>query len=285
MSTLAPDGMHIWRLDVTSLLRAYYGISPRLDDGTQQTNLHPGDSVGVIFVPGAGTLAVTDSVTLTLRYDPEAVSLSSLVAGTGWRIADSSSANCSEAGASEYTCLTLTLHGDSAESVPDPLLHAEFQTYLTPSEGQTGSSAPRAFIYLDSAHSFFPQATPCAPTVLSLEQPDSVEIDFTGCGNQTILAAMEHQPPFRIASIVPNPAHTQITVRMVSAAPADRVVSAAPGGLTCQLFDQLGTCVLATQGAGTAPLRLDVRSLPSGIYFLRISSGGYALSRSVSIER
>ncbi len=269
----------IWMLDLDSLNPPYVGISPRLDNGAQQTTLHPGDSVGVTFVPGAGTLAATDSVTLTLRYDPNAVSLASLTVPSGWWIADSSRrVRASKPELPGAACLTVTLRSDSAESLPDPLLHAEFHTYLTPSREPAGGSQAESltYIYLDSAQSFFPQTTPCAPTALSLEQPDSVEIDFTGCGDSTILAAMEGQPPFTIASIVPNPASTSLTV----------TVSGDPlSGMDYQLFDALGNCVLTEPGVRRTPLQMDVSALPSGVYFLRLSSGGYAVSRSVAIER
>ena len=231
------------------------------------------------FVPGAGTLAATDSVELTLRYDPNALSAPTLTVPAGWWVADSST-TCTTPQppplSEEGECvLQLTLRADSAEPLPDPLLHAEFKTYLTPSESRAGSPTYATFIYLDSAQSFFPQTTPCAPTTLSLQTPGSVEIDFTGCGDSTLVAAMQGAPPFSIESIIPNPARTELTVR---------VVGAGAGAITCELFDALGNSVL-TEHFAPSTLHLDVSSLPSGIYFLRLSSGVYAISRSVAIER
>jgi len=256
---------HLWKLNLDSFLWNY-GIFARLDNGSQQTALHPGDSVGVTFVPGAGTLAATDSVELTLRYDPNAVSLSTLTLPAGWWVADSSYSN---------GVLTLVLRSDSAEPLPNPLLHAEFKTYLTPSESHAGSTGPRAFIYLDNAQSFFPQTTPCAPTTLSLQSPDSVEIDFTGCGDSTILAAMQGQPPFSIVSIVPNPARTSLTIR---------VDAAVFGGIAYELFDALGRSRRSGEISGESA-SLDVTSLAAGCYYLRLSSNGYVQSRSIAIER
>ena len=277
----------IWELNYGSSL-PIIGISSRLDNGTQQTTLHPGDSVGITFVPGAGTLAATDSVSLTLRYDPNAVDVrgTSLQVGTGWWIADSST-TCTPDGT--WCMLALTLRADSAESLPDPLLHAEFHTYLTPSEDHPLPAPSKGggistFIYLDSAQSYFPQTTPCAATVLSLDSPDSVEIDFTGCGDSTLVAAMQGQPLFTITSIVPNPARTSLTVTVSG-------VREPGSGIECELFDALGNSVLTQHSAhfdllraGVSTQNLDVASLPSGIYFLRLSENGYVQSRQISIE-
>ena len=168
--------------------------------------------------------------------------------------------------------LRITLRSDSAESIPDPLLHAEFRTYLTPSESRAGSPTYATFIYLDSAQSFFPQTTPCAPTVLSMQSPDSVELDFTGCGDSTILAAMEHEPPFSIESIIPNPAATTLRVE----GKGQRV--------ECELFDALGREVIPS-ALYPLPFTLDVSSLSSGDYFLRLSENGYVQTRRFLIAR
>ena len=286
ISTFIDGSSTVWKLDLDSLPAYSVGISSRLADGTQQTTLHPGDSVGVTFVPGAGTLAATDSVSLTLRYDPNAVSLSSLQVPAGWWISDSASVYVPppfQGGGQGVVVLHLTLRSDSAESLPDPLLHAEFHTYLTPSEDHplpppSKGGGISTFIYLDNAQSYFPQTTPCAATALSLDSPDSVEIDFTGCGNQTLLDVMQGQPPFRIESIVPNPAATVITVTVAAGDGSHHA------GIECELFDALGNSVL-TQHLALSTEHLDVSRLPPGIYFLRLSSGGYAVSRSISIER
>ncbi|HET6402839.1 MAG TPA: hypothetical protein VFH95_15750, partial [Candidatus Kapabacteria bacterium] len=88
-SSIDGEGGFLWELNLDSLNPPNVGISEGFFNGAQQTTLHPGDSVGVTFVPGAGTLAATDSVELTLRYDPNAVSLSSLTLPAGWWVADS----------------------------------------------------------------------------------------------------------------------------------------------------------------------------------------------------
>ncbi len=112
------------------------------------------------------------------------------------------------------------------------------------------------------------------------------------CGNHILQdKLLTGQVAFRIQRIVPNPASTALTIT---------VSGNRHPGMEYQLFDALGNCVLVQcPVAETAPLqstnhtvtpvphtlRLDVSSLPSGIYFLRISSGDYAVSRSVAIER
>jgi len=269
---------NLWQLDLSTLKRGMSDTNNYIFSVQEvgDTVVNPGDSIGVSFVPGTGTLAATDSVELTLRYDPNAVSLSSLTVPAGWWVADSSSLDSRVRG-NDIETLTLTLRSDSAESLPSPLLHAEFHTYLTPSESRAGSATYATFIYLDSAQSFFPQTTPCAATTLSLQQPDSVEIDFTGCEDSTIVAAMEHAPPFTIESVVPNPAASEIEVRISG---AGYVVP----GIDVQLFDALGNCVLTMPGVRRTALPLDVSSFPSGVYFLRLSENGYTVSRSISIE-
>jgi len=274
-SEAQPQAM-LWKLDNISSMLAV-GISERLDDGTQQTTLHPGDSVGVTFVPGAGTLAVTDSVELTLRYDPNALSAPTLTLPAGWWVADSST-TCTTPQppplSEEGECiLRLMLRTDSAEPLPSPLLQAKFKTYLTGRAGSTDlRDGLRTFIYLDSAQSFFPQTTPCAPTTLSLQTPGSVEIDFTGCGDSTLVAAMQHTPPFSIESIVPNPAAATLRVE------------GSGQGVEAELFDELGRTVIPSTPY-PLPFTLDVSGLPSGIYFLRLSAGGYEQTRQISIEK
>ncbi len=96
--------------------------------------------------------------------------------------------------------------------------------------------------------------------------------------------------PFHIESIVPNPATTEIIIRVVGGEDG-RVVGGVPAApIEYELFNALGKRVLTSSDVpgsdvrGTS-LQLDVSALPSGIYFLRISRDGYMQSQSVAIER
>src|SRR5665213_824385 len=106
------------------------------------------------------------------------------------------------------------------------------------------------------------------------------------CGDHTLQNFMlTGGMPFSIESIVPNPAQSEIEVRVEGGALAT---------LTCELYDALGNRVLLQPldhppaPSYSASLRrrgsIDVSSLPSGTYFLRLSQNGYVQSRQISIE-
>ena len=50
----------------------------------------------------------------------------------------------------------------------------------------------------------------CDCAVESIDGEDSVQINFTGCGDSLILAAMNDSLPFYIESIQPNPAQDRL---------------------------------------------------------------------------
>ena len=96
------------------------------------------------------------------------------------------------------------------------------------------------------------------------------------CGGNELRNVMQGKPPFRIESVVPNPAQTSIRVVV-----ADR---GDPGGLAYQLFDALGRTRLAGVFTGTTAI-LAVTSCPPGCYYLRLSTNGYAQTRTLAIQR
>jgi hypothetical protein len=110
------------------------------------------------------------------------------------------------------------------------------------------------------------------------------------CGEPIIQDEMENVTPFSIESIVPNPAGDEITIEL--SGDAQPVI---------EMYDALGRSVLTTPrivGDASPPIprivgdasfigggvTLDVSSVPSGIYFLRVSSGGFVESRSVVVQ-
>jgi photosystem II stability/assembly factor-like uncharacterized protein len=112
-----------------------------------------------------------------------------------------------------------------------------------------------------------------ASCVLSLTSDSTpFQLDLA-CGDSTILAAWNSRPPFSIEGIQPNPASSSIEINLSSLS-----------SVTYTLFDALGRSVLSNSNLASS-FSLDVSNVPSGIYYLRVSSNGYIQSRSISITR
>lgn len=101
------------------------------------------------------------------------------------------------------------------------------------------------------------------------------------CGEPLIQDALRGMLPFTITSIVPNPAGDEVEVRVAGGDPATL--------LHFEMYDALGRSALTP--ASPQPLSLlgeglsvDVSHVPSGIYVVRVSSGGYVQSRSVAVQ-
>ncbi|HEY3876624.1 MAG TPA: choice-of-anchor D domain-containing protein, partial [Candidatus Kapabacteria bacterium] len=92
------------------------------------------------------------------------------------------------------------------------------------------------------------------------------------CGDSIIRLVMQNQLAFTIQSIIPNPASTSVKVE----GNGQR--------LTAELEDALGKESLPTSSY-SLPFTLDVSTLPSGTYYLRMSDGGYIQTRRLEIER
>jgi len=262
----------VWRLNLDSMQYFTSSLNDQFPDGTKRSGVSAGSNVTVNYVPHTDTLVGIDSVMLAIHYDSASLALTGIKIPSPWGLRDSSLR-----GNELYFLLTDT----SAEPLPSPILQLSFGTFLT--------SSLSAKVYLDSVHLYGHRLNcDCAvQSILSADTSslvassiDSVEIDFTGCGDSLILAAMQSAPPFSIVSIQPNPASSIITVTVSG-------VREPGSGIEYEMFDALGQTVLTQHTASsTADTQdLDVSSIPSGIYFLRLSQNGYVQSSEVAIER
>jgi hypothetical protein len=92
------------------------------------------------------------------------------------------------------------------------------------------------------------------------------------CGANAIIGALSGVP-FVIDGIIPNPARDELSVR---------IRQQVSGAVRFELIDGLGRVTLA--GEDVRGTSLQVVTLPSGVYNLRVSQGGFVQSRRVVIE-
>jgi photosystem II stability/assembly factor-like uncharacterized protein len=243
-----------WELNLDSMQYFSSQIASQFPNAAKDTTVTPGSMVIVNFLPTTDANIGIDTAHFAIHYDPNSLSLESLNIPAGWSILDSSSS---------VGTLNLTIISSSAIPLPTPALQLTFGTYL---------SSTSAKVYLDSAN-LIGQRLNCDCAALSLAPPDSVQINFTGCGDSLILAALNDSLPFYIKSIQPNPASSSIEINL---SPSVLV--------TYTLFDALGRSVLSNSN-GASSFSLDVSNMPSGIYYLRLTQNGYVQSRSISIAR
>ncbi len=260
---------HLWELNIDSMQYFSYQIASQFPSALKDTTVTPGSTVTVNYLPTTDANIGIDTAHFAIHFDSNSLNLKNLIIPPGWSTLKSSSTNGT---------LDLWIISSSAVPLPTPVLQITFGTFL---------SSTSAKVYLDSAN-LIGQRLNCDCAALSLAPSDSVEIDFTGCGDSTLLALMNHGAPFSIESIQPNPAQEEIRVELSGAAQP-----------TVEMYDALGREVLAqgttpqpppslgggvNAGAGSG-VRLDVSSVPSGIYYLRLMSDGYVESRSVVVQK
>ena len=143
---------------------------------------------------------------------------------------------------------TSTAHGGSGIAawtrVNDSVMNAENQTYTVPSppvwipEVEEKHNICRELLYLhELADGEFPGAVASSPFIVQRSS----------------------------FSVSPNPCHASATVRLSSPLPTPRSLS---------VYDASGRLVHSASGIRTSSFQLDLRSMPNGIYLLRLDSGG-----------
>ncbi len=153
---------------------------------------------------------------------------------------------------------TLQWNGSGNGSMGDTIGTLTFQVYLSDS-----AETPLSFSNISLG-------TPgiAAPCVASLDSAGSMFSYVYRCGDHAIQDVLNHVP-FKITSVVPNPASQTIMV----------TVEGCSGTARYELFDALGRCVMV-QNSSRNSETLNILNLPSGMYLLRVLDG-----RSESFQR
>ncbi len=251
-NNLAIGPAQLWSLNVDSM--QYFRTDISFASSSKQISIKAGSTVSLDITADQSQLGI-DSGHIVIRFDP-ALGFRSVKLPPSWVITDSSTRG---------GVLDLTIKGDSNTELPNPILQLTFNTYLT---------APSARIYLDYAH-LFGKRLNCDCQALSTDGTDSVEIDFDGCGDSTLLHFMSTGSPFQIESVEPNPAGSEVRVHFASAPSVPVEVG---------VLDVLGKLRFSREVSGQSAA-LEVSSLPDGVYYLRVSSGGFVETRRVVVGR
>ncbi len=151
--------------------------------------------------------------------------------------------------------------------IPDTIGTLTYQVYLTDS-----STTPLTLSNISFGNS------------LGLPSDCIARIDDSGsgftyiyqCGEPLIQDAMLGEP-FSITGIVPNPAQNVVQVSGTGFFSAS--------GMGIELFDILGRPQTVKSTLSSNEMTLDVSSVPSGAYYLRLTALGYVQTRKLSIQR
>jgi len=169
---------------------------------------------------------------------------------------------------------TDTVKGGSSSGLSDTIGSLTFRVYLTDSSATPITLSKISF---DSAKGI---PSDC---IGSLDESGSSFTYIYQCGGRLIQESMSNLP-FIITSITPNPASSSILVGY-------RVLGLGYSDLKFELQNVLGETVLSqhsalsTQHSTEGTQGLDISSLPSGIYFVRLSQNGFVQTKQVVIER
>ncbi|HEY3874157.1 MAG TPA: T9SS type A sorting domain-containing protein [Candidatus Kapabacteria bacterium] len=229
-----------------------------LADSSRQTTIAPGTDVSINVPVEINTSLGSDSLHLVLRYD-SALELKTILATGGLSLLDSSV---------NGDTLNLWVALDSNTVTSPPNIAITFKTFLTTNL----TTNLTAKIHLDSIQ-FYGGCQTCN-CALAVSHPDSVEVDFTGCGDSILLETLRGEP-FTF-SIVPNPAQTEFQISGTGFG----------SEMSVELYDVLGNPIAPhILSRTTASLAVDASALPAGIYYVRLSSRGYVQTRALRITR
>jgi hypothetical protein len=152
----------------------------------------------------------------------------------------------------------------------DTIATLEFKTYLTKNDSTTIQLAHQQFVASGTV------SPPCVATIDTISIPSNFTLELA-CGDSIILAAWNSTPPFSIESIQPNPASDEITIRV------DAGALASIHAISVEMYVARGREQDVRSTSLPSVIALDVTNVPSGIYFIRVSAGGYVQSRSVVV--
>jgi hypothetical protein len=147
-----------------------------------------------------------------------------------------------------------------------PLASVRFRTTLTDS---LSTPITLSNLVLNNSDSVFNTCT------LSLSDTGTSFTLALNCVDSVINAALRGNLAFVVQSIVPNPTDGKLTVTLVGNRPIWAL---------WDLYDLLGHRAMSGTFAGSANA-LDVSSLASGSYYLRMSAAGEVVSRKVVVRR
>lgn len=249
MTGAAWDTANVWVLDLNYLdgANVQFGV-------TSGASVRGGDTVQLDaglsqLVPGY------DTVSFRVRYDTTSSELVQLHTASDWLLVDSSRSD-------GYLRLRFRKADSSAGG---HIAKIFFRTFVSSNES--------AKFVIDSVH-FAGAATRAGCATLALGGGDSVTISIQGCGETTLRQFMSDSLLFRIVSVQPNPAQSEIAVTLSKSSPAV--------GIRYQIENQLGVTVREDVFRG-API--GIGNLADGCYYLRMSCGGFHQSRKIVVQK
>ena len=201
-----------------------------------------------------------DSVSVRLVFNTAALSEKSVSLAPGWSV--SYVEPLADGARFHFVRTTANIEPDSS------LATITFQTYLTSESSPT--------IALDEIN--WDRDTTFRDCMVSaLSASDTVRVNLQlSCEDSILLFYMKTGTiPLRIESIQPNPAREEVVVTTHSSSGAL---------LSYEVFDALGRGMVSGSVASTS-FSINVKSFPSGTYYLRVSGGGFVETKRIAVGR